>query len=99
MLTMMLLIADADADADDVDDDNDVDYDNDDDDDDDDHDDDHDDDDDDDLGKYCLVGQTPREGKFSYWLWGNLLHDSDENYFFKHSLMAFFQFNECIYPM
>ena len=37
---------------------------------------------DDDLGKYCLVGQTPREAKFSYWLWGNLLHDSDENYFF-----------------
>ena len=28
----------------------------------------------DDLGKYCLVGQTPGEPKFSFRLWGNLLH-------------------------
>ena len=33
-----------------------------------------DDDDVDDLGKYCLVGQTPGEPKFSFRLWGNLLH-------------------------
>ena len=39
------------------------------------HDDDVDDVDDvDDLGKYCLVGQTPGEPKFSFRLWGNLLH-------------------------
>ena len=31
-------------------------------------------DDGDDLGKYCLVGQTPGEPKFSFRLWGNLLH-------------------------
>ena len=33
----------------------------------------------DDLGKYCLVGQTPGEPKFSFRLWGNLLHHVSNN--------------------